>query len=181
MKNLAFHSLLRWKITIRWENVLFELGTEGLRLQNRIKGRKCKRSFLSVCDCREVKLVFSATLGRPSPFRAGSIPRPSAPGLRLRAPGPGAWSRTEAAACASPSASCRLSVLVRGLPGWTRCCLWCCPANRVVSPETARHERSPLITKQGRSELASRLGSLRSPRLLDLTRKAMWTNAKLDV
>ena len=116
---------------------------------------------------------------RSSPVRAGSIPRPSAPDLRLWAPGPGACSHTQAAACASPSASCRLSVSVRGPPGCTRCCLWCCPANRAVSPETARHERSPLITTQGLSGLALRLSSLRSRCLLDLTRQAMWINSNL--
>ena len=54
MKNLAFHSLLRWKMIIvpipttslihflfvGWENVLFELGSEGVKVTGRCLIRK---------------------------------------------------------------------------------------------------------------------------------------------
>ena len=67
MENLGFHSLLRWKmivlpnyhcITIHfsikvWENVLFELGSEGVKSKALSVGRKKKRSIVGLVSAKQ--------------------------------------------------------------------------------------------------------------------------------
>ena len=108
-----------------------------------------------------------------SPFR-GSICWPKVPTPPLWVPVPGPSSRGQGSVPARLSAFSRLSALVRCPPNWTWSCLWCSSANRAVSPETPRRERSPLTTGQVHLQLAPRLVNLRNRCLLYLKFKKSW-------